>query len=471
MYICNVFLFIVYFMKNKLHYTFFLVFLVTLGLMLLHYLPDIRVGDRTLRKVDLLSDVRSDVFETDTISADTLSSLPLIKPAFIDSCKSGIECIEDYSDSTSHGMSHFYEALSGVKDMKRPVRIAYFGDSFIEGDILTADLRNMFQKEFGGKGVGYVSVTSKFPGFRPTVKHSFSGWKTHNVTDSTGFVRNNQDISNTYSYASEGAFTTLEATGKYVSNLESCTSSSIFYLTSDSLCLSAQINSGVEQEFCVRGDSTLQSITVNGDIKSVKWNIKKASSNALFYAVTMDSDTGVILDNFSTRGSSGQQLLGIPFSVLRKYNTLRKYDLLVVQYGLNVAFEGGLDYTYYKDGMKSVISHLKKAFPDTSILIVSIGDRETKDENGNLRTMPGVKGLIRSQQMLAAETGISFWNLYNAMGGEGSMSKLVNSKPAMANYDYTHINFRGGKHIAALLFEAIMYGKEQYEKKKAYEAE
>lgn len=85
--------------------------------------------------------------------------------------------------------------------------------------------------------------------------------------------------------------------------------------------------------------------------------------------------------------------------------------------------------------------------------------------------MPAVKGLIRSQQMLAAETGVAFWNLYNAMGGEGSMVEMVNSKPAMANYDYTHINFRGGKHIAGLLFDAIIYGKEQYEKRKMYESE
>ena len=41
----------------------------------------------------------------------------------------------------------------------------------------------------------------------------------------------------------------------------------------------------------------------------------------------------------------------------------------------------------------------------------------------------------------------------------------------MANYDYTHINFRGGKHLADLLFKSLMYGKEQYEKRKAYEAE
>ena len=71
------------------------------------------------------------------------------------------------------GMKHFYEALSKVKTMKRPVRIAYFGDSFIAADIFTADLREMLQQEFGGCGVGYVPVTSSISGYRPTVRHTF----------------------------------------------------------------------------------------------------------------------------------------------------------------------------------------------------------------------------------------------------------------------------------------------------------
>lgn len=61
--------------------------------------------------------------------------------------------------------------------------------------------------------------------------------------------------------------------------------------------------------------------------------------------------------------------------------------------------------------------------------------------------------------------------MYEAMGGEGSIVDMVNSKPSMANYDYTHINFRGGKHLAGILFETLMYGMEQYEKRKAYETE
>ena len=165
-------------MKNRLHYTFFLAFLVVAGLLLLHYLPQISMGGKPLRKVDLLSDVRVSIHVIDTVSLDTLPVIP-VKPAFVDSCKTGIECIEDYSDSTSHGMSHFYQSLIDIDKIGRPVRIAYFGDSFIEGDILTADLRNMLQDKFGGRGVGYVPVTSKFPGFRPTVRHSFAGWTSH----------------------------------------------------------------------------------------------------------------------------------------------------------------------------------------------------------------------------------------------------------------------------------------------------
>lgn len=82
--------------------------------------------------------------------------------------------------------------------MKRPVRIAYFGDSFIEADIFTADLRERFQSEFGGCGVGYVPITSSISGYRPTVRHSFGGWSSHSSNDSVGFDRSLQDISGHY---------------------------------------------------------------------------------------------------------------------------------------------------------------------------------------------------------------------------------------------------------------------------------
>lgn len=154
----------------------------------LYFLPSMSVGGKPLRKVDLLADIRPDV-EEEVCDSDTIVLPPPVKPIFVDTCKTGITCIEDYSDSTMRGMKHFYEALSKVKTMKRPVRIAYFGDSFIEADIFTADLREMLQQEFGGCGVGYVPVTSSISGYRPTVRHTFGGWSSHSSNDSVGLIK------------------------------------------------------------------------------------------------------------------------------------------------------------------------------------------------------------------------------------------------------------------------------------------
>ena len=157
--------------------------------------------------------------------------------------------------------------------------------------------------------------------------------------------------------------------------------------------------------------------------------------------------------------------------MMHEFNEQRPYDLIILQYGLNVATERGRNYDKYIAGMQTTIDHLMDAFPQAGILIVSVGDRDYKTEDGTLRTMPGIKNLVRYQQNLAADNDIAFWNMFEAMGGEGSMANLVHAKPSLANYDYTHINFRGGKHLAGLLYEALVYGKEQYDRRRAYEAE
>lgn len=456
-------------MKNRVAATFLLTLLVVVGLGLLHWLPRIELAGKQLRRIDLLADLRPD--EVPVLPDSDTTVLPkLVKPVFVDTCKAGMVCIEDFSDSTMRGMKAFYEALINRNSLGRPVRIAYFGDSFIEADIMTGDLRTLLQQKFGGSGVGYVPVASTLSGYRPTVVHSFSGWSSHAITDSVFFDRKRQDISNHYFIPRSGASVTLKGK-RNGDRSDSCSISTIYFLSSDSIRLSASINGNEARHFALGGDSLMQSASVAGNIKSVCWKVEclDSVSTVTFYAATMDPASGIVLDNFSTRGSSGQQLLHIPSAVLQRYNELRTYDLIVLQYGLNVASEQGVNYAYYQEGMVKVVNYLKKEFPQASILIVGVGDRDYRTENGELRTMPGVKNLIRFQKALAAETHVAFWNLFEAMGGEGSMAGLVHQEPSLANYDYTHINFRGGKYIANLLFETLVYGKEQYEKRKAYE--
>ena len=103
---------------------------------------------------------------------DTVVSLPDAQPALRD--ENGIVAIEDYTPSKS-GLSAMKSALMSG----RMVRIAVVGDSYIEGDIFTQDLREKLQSRFGGSGVGYVSMHTDFPGFRRSVHQGGSGWNAH----------------------------------------------------------------------------------------------------------------------------------------------------------------------------------------------------------------------------------------------------------------------------------------------------
>ncbi|MDR0658345.1 MAG: hypothetical protein LBG18_05355 [Mediterranea sp.] len=455
-------------MKNYLKHTLWFTIFVLIALIGLSDLPPVTIDGYTLRRADLLSDIRKAVPEEEPDSMPL--PLPVVKPAFVDTCKAGITCIEDYSDSTLRGMTLFYEAINRMDTLGRPVRIAFFGDSFTEADIFTADLREMLQQRFGGCGVGLVNITSTTSGFRPTVRHAYHGWQTHAVTDSLDFEHEKQGINGHYFIPSPGAYIDLTGQAKYVSLLDTCEQSTIYFYTESDLSLTARINRTQEFEKTFVASDKLQEMSVRGRIGKVRWRVNHAG-RTIFFGATMDGLRGIVVDNLSLRSSSGLSLRYIPEKTLKDFNEQRPYDLIILQYGLNVITPGGSNYSSYCKGMALTIAHLKACFPQAGMLLISVGDRDYKSGAGEIRTMPGVKSLIRYQQNLAAGTHIAFWNLFEAMGGEGSMAKLVEAKPAMANYDYTHINFKGGNHLAGLLYETLIYGKEQYDKRQAYEKE
>ena len=277
-------------MKNYISATFFLTLLTVGALLGLYFLPSMKLDGEQLRKVDLLADIRPDVEEV--ADSDTIVLPPPVKPIFVDTCKTGMTCIEDYSDSTMRGMKHFYEALSSIRTMKRPVRIAYFGDSFIEADIFTADLRERFQSEFGGCGVGYVPITSSISGYRPTVRHSFGGWNSHSSNDSVGFDRSLQDISGHYFFAREGAYVQLKGQSKYASHLDTCEVSTLYYLNKGFAGIRSQINGGTDVLHEEPGDDRLQMLSVEGRIGQVKWSVEQSDS-VTFFGAAMDGKQGV----------------------------------------------------------------------------------------------------------------------------------------------------------------------------------
>jgi hypothetical protein len=183
------------------------------------------------------------------------------------------------------------------------------------------------------------------------------------------------------------------------------------------------------------------------------------------FGASLEDETGIYIDNFAIKGNSGLGLQGIPDKNLAAFDSLLQYDLIVLQFGLNVSNSPTTDFTGYIKGMSKLITKLKTAFPGTPILLLSVSDR-SKRQQGQFVTMPVIPLLIQAQEKIAYDNKLLFWNLFEAMGGTNSMAQFANAKPALANKDFTHLNFAGGRKVGLSLARSFIYEVEKYKKRR-----
>ena len=396
----------------------------------------------------------------DLKSEDTLTNIT-IDYKITNGVKFPTETFEDYTGNQY--LVTFFEKLFQLETKKEGnVRIAYFGDSMTDGDLIVKDFRTYLQEKFGGQGVGFVNITSESASSRSSVTHEFSGnWKTQSYLKVkrpsrafgvNGHVFFANDTANV-------AWVKYKATKtKFASELPRPT---LFYGSSSNKEGKVIFVAGDTIIKKLTPNNTLNTLTLSeGSLKNLKVNFKKADSIPI-YGFNFDDGKGVHVDNFSNRGNSGLPLGSFDINTMRAFHARLDYDLIVLQYGANVLNYGTLDYTWYEKRMTKVVNHLKECFPGVAILIVSTADKSTKYDL-EMKTDSAVVPLNRAQKKYAIKSEASFVNMYTLMGGDGSMVKWVEEVPSKANKDYTHFNHRGAKEAANLIFTQLNQGYETY---------
>lgn len=358
----------------------------------------------------------------------------------------------------------FYENLYQLETTKTGnVRIAYFGDSMTDGDMIVQDFRNNFQTQFGGHGVGFVSITSESAASRSSVAHEFSqNWKTQsylNVKHPTRPFGVNGHVF----FAND---TINPAWVKFKAGRAKLTNQ----LNQPTLFYGKASNSEGSITYQIGRDSIKKKLVPTNllntlslsqtDLKSLKVDFKKTSKIPV-YGFNFDDGQGVHVDNFSQRGNSGIPISKFDIDLMHAFHQKLNYDLIVLHYGTNVLNYGTKSYSWYAKNMTKTVNRLKECFPGVSILVVSTADKSSK-YGTEMKTDSAVIPLTKAQKNYAIKTQSGFVNLYTLMGGDGSMTRWVEEQPALANKDYTHFNFRGSKKIANLLYEHLNKGYAKY---------
>lgn len=359
----------------------------------------------------------------------------------------------------------FFEKLYQLETNpeNKNVRIAYFGDSMTDGDMIVQDLRQNYQERFGGQGVGFVSITSESAASRSSITHQYSkNWKTQSYLN-VKRPRSPFGVNGHVFFANDTA--NIEWIRFKANNAKFAT-----MLDNPTLFYGKGRNFDGKVNVIIGKDTLTKSLAPSGLV-----NTLKISSNSLkgfkadfinadsipIFGFNFDDGKGVHVDNFSQRGNSGLPISTFNPDVMKAFNNKLGYDLIVLHYGTNVLNYGTKDYTWYDRSMTKTVNHLKECFPGVSILIVSTADKSTKYEL-EMKTDSAVVPLTTAQKRYALKTNSGFVNLYTLMGGDGSMVKWVEEEPAKANKDYTHFNHRGAKKIASLLYEQLNQGYEKY---------
>jgi hypothetical protein len=192
-----------------------------------------------------------------------------------------------------------------------------------------------------------------------------------------------------------------------------------------------------------------------------------ASQHLKLYGISVEDSSGVVLDNFGMKSNSGVALANISDKRHKQFDSLQNYKLIVLQYGLNVVGPTTTNLDWYIKSMTRMVKRIKRNYPNSSILMLSVSDRGTR-QNGKYQTMSTIPFMIEAQRKIAKNAGVAFWDMFSAMGGENTIVKYVMNKPALANKDFTHLTFKGGEKIGEIFSKTLLYEYKKHNDKKAH---
>lgn len=381
-----------------------------------------------------------------------------------------------------YALDNFFESLNGLektdrKDTLPLVRIAHYGDSQIEGDRVSHYLRENLHHRFGGKGVGLIPLMD--------VANHHAIRRSNSVNWRKYTVFKDRYINNFYGMG--GTVFRFQPAVKYISpntadssHFEIIINSKPTYYDKGTFWLA--VNNWIHYDqislhwgkasdpFIIKvldGDTVLKMDTLPASDKYHKtcFEIPNNKKNLTFeflaskcpdiYGVSLDGKGGIQVDNFGLRGHSGNDLARIDNKYLSHQVKELNTKLFIFQYGGNVVPYPGGDFKWLEDDLYRVLMKYKSAAPGASMLVIGVADMAAFVEGKVISYSTVVK--IRDAQKRAAERAyVAFWDLYEIMGGRGSIISWVNSNPPLAAADFAHFSPAGQKLIGNLLYKALM---------------
>lgn len=383
---------------------------------------------------------RSDTIEVvapvDTIVvADTL---PVEQPKPVETPKE-IETPKVAVASTTDSrvfLQTFYASLSEAGSKR--IRVMHYGDSQIEEDRMTLQIRKALQAKYGGSGVGLMPLAQTIPSMSERQQLFMNGRLVHPSSGPRryfvyGFKR---DQRTDRKYGVMGQMSQMD--DSLVPGSEQIMA----------VC-TPKDNKARYTRWQVFADSTIQH-TLSGD---TVWLEGKGN----VYGLSQESETGVIVDNIPMRGCLGTVFTKMDSTQLADFYREQNVRLIILQFGGNAIPYNQKPGTIHGivRSLREQVRFIKSCAPQASILFIGPSDMRTQ-EDGEWRTYPMVPYMDKLLNKMALEEHIAYFSLFRWMGGSGSMKKW--QEAGLAGSDGIHFYRSGARKAGNAVAEWMLEG-------------
>ncbi len=358
----------------------------------------------------------------------------------------------------------FFQQAEQARQTGRRIRILHYGDSQIEGERITAQIRNQLQKLFGGRGVGLVPIVPLAPLLSVHIRHS------HNWQRIPGYgpqAQTHQDkrfgpLFTAFVYEGDSAWLQIYPARRGYWRARTYTSATLYYsLDHDSTTLTIQ--TPTNQQDTTLHQARLGQLTITlspGDTLTLHFQ----GPSPRVYALSLEHHQGgILMDNIPLRGSSGLEWTKQDPSFLRIVYQELNPTMFILQFGGNIIpyIKDERQCKNYARWFSAQLKLIQRLVPNALILVIGPADMATRIQ-GKLQTYPYLECVRDALRTTALQHNALFWDMYINMGGRNTIIHWVERDTPLAAKDYVHFTIHGVRKIANLLWEDLYYEYQQY---------
>jgi lysophospholipase L1-like esterase len=369
-------------------------------------------------------------------------------------------CVEPQGATCArHALSRVIQKLKTAKEQKRSVRILHLGDSHVASDYITQTIRERMQREYGDAGRGFTVIDQQL-GYGGRRFPGEAGWERDRIVDKDRAGRPFGFSGTSLESSKKGAeleFKIFDDEPKVRVFYQAQPGGGLLKVLVDKkpigeLSTDAPAAKSTAQTFEVPG---AKKGPAKGKRAEKKLTLVAQGPSVRLYGIAFEGEgPGVIYESIGPLGADAKVYDQLEQNSFKEHLKEDAPDLVVLMVGGNDAMKIRKEWTSLAEVKKDhqqLIDTVKAALPEADCLLFAPMD--AGDKKGKVVVSKTyLKEVHDMQKELAQAKGCGFFDMFESMGGEGSIAKWVDAK--VMNADLVHPREKAAELLGDLFFEA-----------------